>query len=65
MTTPPTLEQWREWNKTSTRNWTDDPLGSASAGKRDADALASAIFTDGDTPMPVFDKTTDTEGRAA
>jgi hypothetical protein len=64
--TPPTLAQWREWAKTATRNWTDALIGEMTDGKRQADAMASDVFTDGDSPIPVFDKTdTDKEGKAA
>lgn len=43
---PPTLEQWRAWAETATRNLTDSPIGRHTAGKREIDARNSELVTD-------------------
>lgn len=45
-----TLEQYRRLNLT--RPLTDGPVGGATAGKRHADADASAVFTTAESPIP-------------
>jgi hypothetical protein len=40
---PPTLEQWRVWAATATRNYTDDPIGAKTLGRRINDARHSRL----------------------
>ncbi len=50
MTTPLTLAEYRRLDLT--RPITDDPIGSTTAGRRQADANNSAIHTQPDSPVP-------------
>lgn len=43
---PPTLDEWLEWQTTASRNWTDDPIGTHTTGRRNIDASHSRIFDD-------------------
>jgi hypothetical protein len=43
--TPITLEQYRRWNLTATRPYTDDPIGTTTTGRRQTDANNSALHT--------------------
>jgi hypothetical protein len=45
--TPPTLDEYRAWAATASRNWTDDPLGSDPTRRR-ADIRASNAITPAD-----------------
>lgn len=40
---PLTLDQWRQWSLRAKRNYTDDPIGFRSAGKRAIDAQHSRL----------------------
>lgn len=42
---PPTLAEWTAWAATAARSWTDDPTGTHTAGRRQADAHASDAQT--------------------
>lgn len=40
-----TLEEWRQWAETASRNYTDPSIGDTTKQKRSQDALASAVHT--------------------
>ena len=39
-----TLDEYRAWSATATRNLTDDPIGRHSIARRQADAAASRLI---------------------
>jgi len=40
---PPTLDEYREWSKTATRNYCDDPIGEHTVSRRQNDKQASKV----------------------